>query len=230
MCPPIAQETRNSSTFASDPRRVDYNDGVHVRWAVAVVILNAAMLAQSEPPCPAGRPVDELIAEVHKQQSKRKNRNPNPFPEVICIWGWCRDREVARTPPTFPSPVPAAPSGGKTSPNEKSSSSKSSSKTPADKCNEAMERALEAAHNVEVGDFSSAQKNYRGALMRYSDALQDKPDDPAIHVRLGRVFEKLNQVPEAIEQYKVAQKLPGPEKWAEEAAAALLRLQPPPRS
>lgn len=99
-----------------------------------------------------------------------------------------------------------------------------------DKCNDAMEMALEAAHNVDVGDYSFGEKNYKGALLRYSDAAEEKPGDAAIHVRLGRVFEKLNQFPQAIQQYQAAQKLAGPEKWSDEARAALLRLQRPPRS
>jgi hypothetical protein len=44
-------------------------------------------------------------------------------------------------------------------------------------------------------------------------------------VRLGRAFEKLRQLPQAIEQYKAAQELAGPAKWSEEAKAAVLRLQ-----
>ncbi len=93
------------------------------------------------------------------------------------------------------------------------------------KCDQAMEMALEAAHNVDVGDYSFETKNYGGALMRYKDAAEEKPGDAAIHVRLGRALEKLSQLPEALEQYKAAQELAGPAKWSNEAKAALLRLQ-----
>ena len=85
--------------------------------------------------------------------------------------------------------------------------------------------ALKAAHDVDVGDYSFAAKNYDGALLRYKDAVEEKPGDAAIHVRLGRVFEKLGQLPQAMEQYKAAQELAGPAKWSDEAKAALLRLQ-----
>lgn len=93
-------------------------------------------------------------------------------------------------------------------------------------CDAAMEAALSAAHNVEVGDFYFKDKSYRPALLRYSDALEEKPGDAAIHVRLGRVFEKLNDVPRAIEHYQAAQKLGTPQKWTDEAKSALSRLQP----
>ncbi len=199
-----------------------YNDRVDVRRAVAVIIVSGGMLAQSAPPsCPADRPVDDIVAEVHKQQSKGHHRNTNPFAEVTCVFGWCFDH--SRTPPTIPEPAPQAeiPSG---------SSTVSSSKTPMDKCNDAMELALEAAHNVDVGDYAFAEKNYKGALLRYKDAVEEKPGDIAIRVRLGRVFEKLDQLSRAIEQYRAAQKLAGPKNWSDEANAALLRLQRAPRS
>jgi len=90
-----------------------------------------------------------------------------------------------------------------------------------DKCDEAMEMTLKAAHDVDVGDYSFEAKNYGGALMRYKDAAEEKPGDAAIHVRLGRAFEKLGQLQQAMEQYKAAQELPGPAKWSDEAKAGV---------
>jgi tetratricopeptide (TPR) repeat protein len=174
--------------------------------------------------------VDEIIAELNKQQAKKKHRNPNPLPNVICIWGWCRDH--SSTPPTVPEPAPRAekPSGDDTGSSGETSNGESSSRIPVNKCDDAMEKALEAAHNVDVGDYSFENKNYQGALLRYKDADEEKPGDAAIHVRLGRVLERLGQLPEAIGQYKAAQELEGPQKWSDEAKAALLRLQQhPPR-
>jgi len=98
---------------------------------------------------------------------------------------------------------------------------------PIETCGNAMKIALAAAHNVEVGDYAFAEKNYDGALLRYNDAVEEKPGDLAIRVRLGRVLEKLNQLPQALEQYKAAQKLAGPEKWSDEAKSAVLRLERP---
>jgi tetratricopeptide (TPR) repeat protein len=199
------------------------------------------MLAQSAPPsCPADRPVDDLIAEIEKQQSPRKNRNRNPLPEITCIWNWCLDR--SRTPTTSSKPAPRAETSGDesksagdtssstTSSSGSSSSDTSSSKNPTTECDKAMDLALAAAHNVDVGDFNFKEKNYRGAFMRYRDALEEKPEDAAIHVRLGRVLEKLNELPQAIEHYQAAQKLAGPEKWSNEANSALSRLQRTPGS
>jgi hypothetical protein len=192
---------------------------VYVQRAVTVIVLSAGMLAQSAPAsCPAERPVDDIITEVHKQQSNKKHRNSNPFPDVICIWGWCRDHSSKQTPPTIPEPAPQAKNPG-------GNESTSSSKVPVDKCDEAMEMALKAAHDVEVGDYSFAANNYQGALLRYKDAVEEKPGDAAIHVRLGRAFEKLGQLPQAMEQYKAAQELAAPAKWSDEAKAGVLRLQ-----
>jgi tetratricopeptide (TPR) repeat protein len=185
------------------------------------------MLAQSAPPaCPAERPVDDILAEIHKQQSNKKHRNSNPIPDVFCIGGWCRGRSSKPKPPKAPESAPpeSAPQAKPPGENESTSSS-SSSRAPVDKCDEAMEMALKAAHDVEVGDYSFAANNYGGALMRYKGAAEEKPGDAAIHVRLGRVFEKLRQLPQAIEQYKAAEELAGPAKWLEEAKAGVSRLE-----
>jgi len=179
------------------------------------------MLAQSaSTSCPAGHPVDDIIAEIHKQQDKKKHRNSNPLPDSICIGGWCRGRSRKPAPAPEPTRRTEAPSTA-----DNGSGGVSSSKLPIDKCDEAMELALEAAHNVEVGDYSFDNKNYNGALLRYKDADEEKPEDAAIHVRLGRVLEKLGQLPEATEQYKAAMDLAGPQKWSDEAKAALARLE-----
>jgi tetratricopeptide (TPR) repeat protein len=170
--------------------------------------------------------VDDILAEIHKQQSNKKHRNSNPLPDVFCIGGWCRGRSSKPTPPSVPESAPpeSAPQAKPPGENESTSSS-SSSRAPVDKCDEAMEMALKAAHDVDVGDYSFAANNYEGALLRYKDAAEEKPGDAAIHVRLGRVFEKLRQLPQAIEQYKAAQELAGPAKWLEEAKAGVLRLE-----
>jgi tetratricopeptide (TPR) repeat protein len=193
---------------------------------MAVVIVSAAMFVESAPAsCPADRPVDDIIAEVHKEQSNKKHRNSGPFAQVTCSWGWCIDHST--TPPTIPEPAPRVevPSSKGTS-----SSTPGTDTIPVETCAAAMKMALEAAHNVEVGDYSFGQKNYNGALQRYNDALEEKPEDIAIYVRLGRALEKLDEIPQAIEQYKAAQKLAGPEKWSDEARSALLRLQHAPGS
>jgi hypothetical protein len=182
------------------------------------------MLAQPAPTsCPADRPVDDIIAEVHKQQSNKKHRNSNPFPDVICIGGWCRGHSNKQTPPTFPGSTTPESTPPAKNPGENESSS--SSRVPVDKCDEAMEMTLKAAHDVDVGDYSFEAKNYGGALLRYKDAAEEKPGDAAIHVRLGRAFEKLGQLPQALEQYKAAQELAGPAKWSDEAKAAVLRIE-----
>lgn len=54
---------------------------------------------------------------------------------------------------------------------------------------------------------------------------EEKPGDAAIHVRLGRVLEKLGRLPEAMGQYKEALDAAGPPKWSDEAEAGVIRLQ-----
>jgi hypothetical protein len=188
-----------------------------------MIVFSAGMLAQSAPPsCPSDRPVDDIIAEIHKQQSSKKHRNSNPLPDVICIGGWCRGHASKQKPPSVPESGPeSAPPTKDPGKNDGTSSSR----IPVDKCDEAMEQTLKAAHDVEVGDYSFSANNYGGALMRYKDAAEEKPGDAAIHVRWGRALEKLGQIPQAMEQYQAAQELAGPAKWSDEAKEAVLRLQ-----
>lgn len=199
-----------------------YHHRARVRLLLAILILSAGFHTMAaESPCPADRPVDDIIAEVNKQSKKKGREDRSALPQVICVFGWCR--QAARTPPTFPQPAPRAETPARNS----DAPDVSSSKSVAERCNDAMELALRAAHNVDVGDYSFQQKNYRGALLRYEDAAEQKAADPAIHVRLGRVYEKLDQITQAIEQYKIAEKLAGPAKWSDEARTSLARLQSP---
>ena len=193
---------------------------MRARFVLVLLFLSAVAVAQSGGSCPAGRPIDDILAEMHKQQSKKNSRNKNPLPENICIFGWCRTVNLPH-----PSPGPGKRAGAPPDRPANPTTTDSTSRTAQDECLEAMDRALDAAHNVEVGDYYFEQKNYRAAAMRYQDADTAKPDDAAIHVRLGRAFEKLNDVAKAIENYKAAEKLGTPEKWFQEATAALARLQ-----
>lgn len=206
-----------------------YNDAVRAPWtrSAAIVFLCARMLAQSVAPgCPAAQPVDDIIAQIHRQQSKRKHRHANPLPEIICIFAWCID--ISRTPPTVPEPAPVArlPKREGGSGNDSSSSASDLSSDTTDSCDTATRDALLAAHNVDVGDYYYFEaKAYEAASLRYIEALEQKPDDPAIHVRLGRALEKLKQFPQAIAQYKLVPSRSGPERWSKEAGGALLRLE-----
>lgn len=181
------------------------------------------MLAQAAlPACPSNRPVDDFIAEIHKAQSKKKARNKNPLPDFACVFGWCKS---TKNPSAGDEPGSRAPANSGDGASTSSSNGESSSSKPASvACDEAMQRSLDAAHDVDVGDTYLEEKNFRAALYRYQDADKLKPDDAAIEVRLGRAYEKLGQSHEAVQQYVAATKLPGPEKWTQEARESLGRL------
>lgn len=194
-----------------------------VRTAIAFVLFGAFAIAETPTTaCPSDRPVDDFIAEIAKSQSKRSARNRSPLPQNFCVWGWCR--QPVKTPPTLPGPAPTA-EPGRADPNVSSSKEESSSKDPRLACQIAVELALEAAHNVEVGDYNFEQKNYRGALSRYREADEQKPADAAILVRMGRAYEKIDEPASAIARYEAAIKLTGPEKWISEARASVERLR-----
>jgi len=187
-----------------------------VRLIVASLVVSTTLLAQDKPPsCPADRPIDDILAEIHKLQKPKRNKNP--LPENICAFGWCRKGrgQTSGKPAPETSEAKGTPASGE-----------SSSKPADQECNEAMELALDAAHDVEVGDYYfTEEKSYKPALFRYQDATKKKPSDAAILVRLGRTYERLNQRADALESYQAAAKLAGPEKYLQEAQAAIVRLQ-----
>ena len=87
------------------------------------------------------------------------------------------------------------------------------------------EDVVAADHDVDVGDFNFKEKNYHGAEMRYRSALERLPGEPIATLHLARVLEKLGNKAEAYDQYKVFLEWSPTGKDAEEANAAIARLQ-----
>lgn len=87
------------------------------------------------------------------------------------------------------------------------------------------EDVLAADHDVDVGDFNFKDKNYHGAEMRYRSALERLPGEPVATLHLARVLEKLDNKAEAYDQYKIFLEWSPTGKDAEEANAAIARLQ-----
>jgi tetratricopeptide (TPR) repeat protein len=85
---------------------------------------------------------------------------------------------------------------------------------------------MAAAQSVEVGDYYFSEKNYRAALSRYQEALESKPDDSAIYVRLGRVLEKLGEATRAFESYDASLAADPAGPSTEEARQSAERLRP----
>lgn len=204
---------------------------MRLRPAVVAVLLAwalgaAAQQAPSANPTPVlpckDHTVDEYLAVMHK-----RHRNKNPLPDNACILGWCRqpgapgDDPVSH-PPQAPLPPPTqAPA---TPPGE--SSSRASQAGSSAERGTALYDPVAGAKNAEAGDYYFGQKNYRAALSRYQEALEDKPDDAAIHLRLARTWEKLDDPAKAYEHFDAALILSpdGPE--AKAAGEGLERLRP----
>jgi len=205
--------------------------------AALLIVVNTA--AETHSTCPVDWPVDDLITALNERPLQFKN----PMPDTACVnlWmilpvGTCHNVKKS-APPASPKPEPARePSTIQASSSDGGPASASSKDQPQnnqatsagsaeDKCNEATGVALLAAHNVDVGDQNFSKKNYNGALARYQEAAEQKPHDAAIHVRLGRTFERMDRPDLAAEQYSEAAKLGGPEKYVSEAKAALGRQE-----
>ena len=171
--------------------------------------------AASKPSCRDERSVDEFLVEINKA---KKQRNKNPLPDSVCIGGWCKAGGAKPDPrqlPTSHPPQSPAPSQS----GESSSSKESAEVAPA-------YDPIQAAQSVEVGDYYYGEKKYRAALSRYQEALESKPDDAAIYLRLGRTLEKLDELTRAFENYDASLTADPGGPAAEEARKAVKRLQP----
>lgn len=88
------------------------------------------------------------------------------------------------------------------------------------------EDQAEYAKDMDVGDFYlNEKKNYMAAAMRFRDALDHKPNDPAATYMLAQSLEGLNQIDDARQVYEIYLKLEPKGKFAAQAKNALGRLQ-----
>jgi len=82
-----------------------------------------------------------------------------------------------------------------------------------------------ADDDLSVADLYQKDGNYRGAYLRYQDAVKSDPDDPAGHYGWAEMARKLNKPDEAVEQYNAYLKLDPNGKKASAARKALGELQ-----
>jgi hypothetical protein len=83
----------------------------------------------------------------------------------------------------------------------------------------------EFAKDMDVGDFYLERRNNAGAMMRFRDALEHKPNDPLATFKLAQSLEGLRLADEARESYAAYLKLEPKGRFAGEAKKALERLR-----
>jgi hypothetical protein len=178
------------------------------------------------------RSVDEYLAELKRMKDKKQNRTRNPMPTDVCILGWCKG--VAK--PTNHPPKETNPKDTQQTPDKQADPAaapgESSSKRSAEEIGVPPETGapaecdpLQAAQDVDVGDYYFSQKSYKPALNRYRLALENKPKDPAIYLRLARTFENLKDSDNAASNYRSVLEHSDPQSArAKEAQARLDRL------
>ncbi|MBI2677729.1 MAG: hypothetical protein HYX28_03005 [Candidatus Koribacter versatilis] len=190
--------------------------------------------AKTENPCYKDKGIDEYIAELQKLQKKKGTHNP--LPNNVCIFGWCKNAGAgpAETKPK---------SGPKAEEAEERPQADTRASRPVDDVESSSKKEdlgiattpaaeistydpIGAARDADVGDYYFHENNYRGALMRYSDALKEKPGDAGVHLRLARGWEKLGAAERAYLEYDAVVKLEREGKSASEAKDGMARLRP----
>ena len=86
------------------------------------------------------------------------------------------------------------------------------------------EEEREFSKDMEVGDFNFKGKNYRGAELRFRDALNYKPDQPDATFKLAESLDKLGKNDEAKQNYQTYLIIQPDGLYAERARIALQRL------
>jgi hypothetical protein len=88
----------------------------------------------------------------------------------------------------------------------------------------------EFAKDMEIGDFHWKDKNYRGAELRFRDALHHKPDQPDATFKLAESLNQLEKNAEAKQMYEAYLSIQPGGPYAERARIALEHLAKlPPR-
>ena len=151
--------------------------------------------------CSDPHSVDDYITALHKRQ-----RNKNPLPSDVCLFGGCIDTGVR---PPEPKP-PESRSNTTNSANPANDSSSSKTQNDDIRRQLALDEAIKASKNVEVADEEFENKNYRAALSRYLEAMEQKPGDIAIHIRLAKTYELLVDPTNAYAHYYAALLLDDP--------------------
>lgn len=81
-----------------------------------------------------------------------------------------------------------------------------------------------ALKDDEVGEFYFKQKDYKGALARFQDALIYKPNDAVANFRMAQVYEKMGQPEDAIPHYQEYLKILPQGPFSKDARRALAKL------
>jgi len=82
-----------------------------------------------------------------------------------------------------------------------------------------------AMKDVEIGDFYFKRENYKGALSRYCEALQYKPNDAIATFRIAESLEKFGDLAGARTYYQAYLKILPRGPFAAQARKALDRMQ-----
>jgi len=81
-----------------------------------------------------------------------------------------------------------------------------------------------ANKDIQVGDFYFKRRNYKGALERYKDALEYKPNDAVATFRVGECQKKLGNKEEARKYFEMYLKILPEGPLAKDAQAQLAKL------
>ena len=200
-----------------------------MRFIGPIIGLLFAVPLWAGPPqqCGGGRTVDDYLADIARSQ--KKQRNKNPLPDSICVFGRCKHKASTGTSADVekkqPSTAEAAPETATPLPGESSSKRPDAQVEAAAQAEPQGCDPMRAAKDVEVGDFYYSEKSDRPALNRYKLALESWPNEPNILYRVAKTYERMKDTEHAVEYYARVVAADPDAPLAKEASAALTRLK-----
>jgi|SRR3954453_18427432 tetratricopeptide (TPR) repeat protein len=96
--------------------------------------------------------------------------------------------------------------------------------SPPEKPQPPLTDERKATASREVGELYYDHGNYRAAESRFREALQFDSKDARAAFELGQSLEKLNKIPEALEQYRACKEMQLAGAYAQRAQKAIDRL------
>jgi tetratricopeptide (TPR) repeat protein len=183
--------------------------------------------AQRSVPKPAEAPADDKTppagpATDAEQTPKKSSVEENPFPEEQSKSA-AKQVEDGQAPPLPADLADESPTGKASGPPDASGTQTSEEgisssrtrlegldQTDPDAKRKALPKVSDPVHNpkmsaedVAIGKMYFQSENYRGAYIRYKEALSLDPENPDAAFGVAETARKLNQTKEAIENYRL---------------------------
>lgn len=187
-----------------------------------------------------GVTISAYCGQINAQQQQDPNAPPvlpTLTPPLPPPWIFVRHPDPLPSPPDAPVPdlgtLPGSPDKSKSrlkravdrlAPRCLDAATHTCWSSPGEESPKTSEADREFTKDMEAGDLYFRDKNYKGAELRFRDALHYKADQPDATFRLAETLDRLSQIDEAQTTYRLYLRIQPTGPYADRARIALQRL------